>query len=220
MLLTSVETANALEISANSLTITGEIINENREQPIAQLGHVLGTNREPLLNVDVSTALTPSDTSFTFVSTIDSLEAETTYFVRAYLKSGGKITYGKSLQFVTTGGNSSPPFTLRTRSATNISNTSAIAEAEILDAPDIVPEWGHVWSPNVEEIINIDDKNNPNILQEVSTSIDENGIYRTNMNNLIPNTDYWLKAYVKVKDSNNNDVYYYSDNTVKLTTAQ
>ena len=72
-----------------------------------------------------------------------------------------------------------------------ISNTSAKAFATIIDIGDGIDQHGHCWSADAEPTI-VENEN-----KTENGTVNNTGSYSSRMTGLIPNTKYYVRAYVK-----------------------
>lgn len=133
--------------------------------------------------------------------TINNLEPEKRYYVRAFTEKADRtVEYSDDVTFVT-------PSYIVTRSITNIGSTSATAGGEIrFNIPGNIMLAGSCWSL----------KNpNPTTANTRTGDVISNMNWFSSMENLKPNTQYWVRAYV-ITDSG--QVYY--GNVVTFKTRQ
>jgi uncharacterized protein (TIGR02145 family) len=115
-----VSTGSISNISANSAKISGEVIDIGAGA--TQYGHCYATTPNPT-TANLKTQLgIPADTGV-FISQLANLQAETKYYVKAYLSDANHTVYGKETDFTTIALCTAPSAT--TNAATSISNTTA-----------------------------------------------------------------------------------------------
>jgi uncharacterized protein (TIGR02145 family) len=117
-----------------------------------------------------------------FSVTIDSLDVNSQYFVRAFCKEGNNYVYGSSITFSTTPGT----VTLTSKPVIHIAPTTAVSGGEVLTDMDVpVKQRGVCWSTS----------QNPTV--ESSKTVDGNGLgtFTSNLTGLEANTTYYVRAY-------------------------
>ncbi len=121
-----------------------------------------------------------------FVSEITGLEANTTYYVKAYAQNGQGISYGDERSFKTI---ALATVVLSTISYTDITSNSATVSGEITDdGGSAVTERGFLWKLGSNQPT-IDDYNG-----KVSVG-SGTGVYSYNIDGLTNYTDYYIRAY-------------------------
>ncbi len=93
-----VMTNSVTDLTSNS-AISGGVVTDDGGQTILSYGVCWGTSSNPVLGVENYTIDGSGKASF--VSTITKLKHKTTYYVRAYAKHSGGITYGNEYSFFT-----------------------------------------------------------------------------------------------------------------------
>lgn len=179
-----VSTSEVTEIVHNAATCGG-VISDTGGHTISEKGVCFGKSAMPTVNDSKQTATSGKDNSFT--CRITGLEKETTYYVRAYVKtSDNTVFYGDDKAFKTT-----KEVTLPTLSAVSISNiqtTSATFVGAITsDGNSEITECGFCWSDVAEPTI-VDNKTN------CDPQSKEMG---KNITSLTEGTKYFLRAFAK-----------------------
>ena len=130
---------------------------------------------------------------------IDSLESGKHYYVRAFTeKANGTVDYSESVSFTT-------PTYLITQPVTNIGSNSAMCGGSIQHTfPETIMLAGTCWSL----------KNpNPTTANTRTGDVVTNGSWTSAIENLKPNTQYWIRSYVMTSSGK---VYY--GNVITFTT--
>ena len=102
-----VTTGDAQNISQNSAEVTGEIIDLGGSD-IIHHGHCWSESPNPNVN-DYNTDLGSATATGTFTSTLDNLNSNTTYYVKAYAENNAGVAYGYEISFITSGGGMGEP---------------------------------------------------------------------------------------------------------------
>lgn len=172
--------------SVTSITTTSAIgngnVTDNGGSNITECGFCWSTNHNPTINgTHIASVFSGGIGEFTAMMT--NLTANSTYYVRAYATNGVGTSYGDEVGFATLT-ISLPGIT--TASVTNIGNTSATGGGNVISNGGAnVTERGICWSTN----------HNPTISGNHATNGAGTGEFSVNMNNLTPNTTYYVKAY-------------------------
>ena len=117
-----------------------------------------------------------------YTVTIEGLDPNTDYHVRAYAINEKGIAYGEDLPFSTTDGKP----TVTTSGITEITSTSAKCGGEVTDqGADLVTERGICWSTSHE----------PMATDNHATNGAGTGSFICDMTNLTPNQTYYVRAY-------------------------
>ena len=95
-------TAPVTDIDETSAATGGEVIDDGGA-PVNQRGVVWSTNENPTIDDNLGITMDGSGTG-TFISVLEDLDSETTYFVRAYATNIIGTAYGDQIEFTTTGG--------------------------------------------------------------------------------------------------------------------
>jgi uncharacterized protein (TIGR02145 family) len=98
---------------------------------------------------------------------------------------------------------------VRNDSISAITSTSAIVHSTIIDIGNGIDQHGHCWSAN--EGPTLEDNENMSEMGPVSVA----GPYTSTMQNLMPNTKYYTRAYIK-----NSGSVAYSNNILSFNTLQ
>ena len=177
----TISTISATNISNTSVTINGEVKYDGGSTVI-QRGVCWSTNQNPTIADNITSN---GSGSGSFTSYITSLNANTTYYSRAYATNGVGTAYGNQINFTTTNISGSLP-TLTTVSASNVTNNSAVSGGNITsDGGSTVTQRGVCWSTN----------QNPTIADNITTNGSGSGSFTSSITSLNSNTTYYSRAY-------------------------
>ncbi len=178
-------------ISESSATVTATVLDLG--SGIEQHGHCWSTSSGPDYG-DNKTEKGAVDNPGSYTSNLTGLQADTKYYVRAYIKRGSDIQYSDDELPFTTGPEvitiTLPVVT--TGTATGISATGATVEGTIENLGDgatSVSDYGHCWS-NITSTPTIDNPNKTSFGEKSST-----GMYSSTLVGLSANTTYFVRAY-------------------------
>lgn len=163
----------------------GGRITSNGGGAVTERGIVLGTSPSPTIsNTKFNTTSASGDGSFT--SRLSGLSASTKYYIRAYAVNPAGIAYGNEVSFTTASIGSA---TFNVAPLFIIGSSLAHCEVDLTaDGGDPVTERGLCWS--VTE--------NPTIANSKSTDAGKGtGKYTGAITGLLPQTDYYVRAYAK-----------------------
>jgi len=174
----TVTTLRASDITLVSATLNGEI--NLGANDISEKGF------EWKINIDETyqnIVLTSADSVFS--ANLTELTKNTIYIFRAYVKIENTKIYGEEMTFRT---KAETPAIVTTSIATDITQTSATLNGEVIPGAGIITEKGFEW------------KSAPNgTFQDiVSTSTDS--VFTANLTGLTENRTYIFRAYVKVEN--------------------
>ena len=178
------ETGTVIEFNDRSATIIGEIISLENGGLITQHGHCWATHENPTVEDDTTNLGEVMNTG-EFESTLDGLQPDNQYFIRAYIITNGDVRYENEVGFSTRQNQS-----IITRAVFSIGPTSAGFKGEILDID--VTEHGFCWSTVTDT---------PEYQSEDSESIglgqaNSLGSFITNVSGLSPNQQYHVRAFL------------------------
>ena len=178
IVLPTVTTSSATNITTYGLTCGGEVTDSGNSGVLVR-GVCWSTQQNPTVNDPHST---DGYGMGSFSSMVEGLEMSTTYYVRAYAMTTSGIGYGEQIMLSTKNG---VP-TLTTSAASEIGTTWATCGGDISDDGGIeVTERGICWSTSP----------NPTIEGNHGSNGAGLGSFSVNMNNLEPNTTYYVRAY-------------------------
>lgn len=200
----TITTIAATSITAISATIGGNIPNDGGS-PVTERGFCISKIPNPTITNKI---MNGSGTG-SFATNINGLEANTTYYVRAFATNSVATVYGTEISFTTKDG----VISLTTIAATSITATSATIGGTITsDGGASITARGFCWSKNT----------NPTTGDSKSTSIGTVGSYSTNINSLNIGAIYYIRAYAtnSVGTSYGNEVSFTTQNgDIVLTTT-
>ena len=147
---------------------------------LTERGVCWGLEPDPTVNVHKVPAEGTETGNYTV--TIEGLNPNTDYHVRAYAINEKGIAYGEDLPFTTTDGKP----TVTTSAVTDITATSATGGGNVTDeGASPVTERGICWSTNHEPTTN----------GSHASSGTGSGSYACNMTSLVPNETYYVRAF-------------------------
>ncbi len=177
----TISTISATNISNTSVTINGEVKYDGGSTVI-QRGVCWSTNQNPTIADNITSN---GSGSGSFTSYITSLNANTTYYSRAYATNGVGTAYGNQINFTTTNISGSLP-TLTTVSASNVTNNSAVSGGNITsDGGSTVTQRGVCWSTN----------QNPTIADNITSNGSGSGSFTSSITSINANTTYYVRSY-------------------------
>lgn len=175
----TVSTGAVTNITTSSATGNGSIVS-NGGNAVTEQGFCWSTSHNPSIT---GTHVVAEGDANDFSAALTNLSPNTTYYVRAYATNGTGTAYGDEVQF-TTLSISVPGVT--TASVTNIGNTTATGGGNVVsNGGATVTERGICWSTS----------HNPTISGSHANSGTGLGEFTVSMNNLTPNTTYYVRAY-------------------------
>ena len=179
----SVITRDVTDITSVSAKCDGavELIAYDEEITVTARGVCWSTSQNPTINDNKT-----SDGSGTgsFTSNLINLNANTTYYVRAYATNEKGTSYGEEKSFTTMVNESMPVVT--TNEVTNITQTTATCGGTVtFDGGANVTARGVCWSTS----------QNPTINDNKTSDGSGTGSFTSNLINLNPNTTYYVRAY-------------------------
>jgi uncharacterized protein (TIGR02145 family) len=175
-----VATKAVSEITASSATCGGNISSDGGAAVTAR-GVCWSTSQNPTIAGSHT-----NDASGTgqFTSTITGLNANTTYFVRAYATNSEGMAYGAQVQFATISGANIP--TISTKEISNITQNTASGGGNVSDeGSSSVVARGVCWSTS----------QNPTIAGSHTNDGSGTGQFTSSITGLNANTTYFVRAY-------------------------
>jgi len=171
---------NSSNITATSVFCEGRI-QDAKDGEIKDCGFCYSTSSNPSLD-DKDIRLGPSTDSFTY--TINNLEPNTTYHIRAFATSNLGTGYSSDISFKTVTGLP----TCKEIIITMLDPTTARGESSAYASNGYkITETGFCWSP----------KRNPTINDQKVVSGFGDGSFRAYLNPLQPSTTYWVRSYAQ-----------------------
>ena len=181
-----ITTGSVQEVSTFSCKIQGTITT-NEFNGVDNYGHCWSLQNNPTIN-DASTSFGSYKGEMSFISNINNLEVNTSYYVRAYAVANDTILYAENINIETEWAGDVP--LVQTGGANFITTSSATIQGEIVEqGMSSVTKYGLCWSTNTNPNIN----DNP-IEQSGGGNITD---FSENITNLSPNTTYYYKAYAE-----------------------
>jgi hypothetical protein len=193
----TLETNAVTDITETSATLNGviSIVSENCDVPNnTEQGFVYSTEIQPTLE---DTQVNVNGTNIS--TTIEGLEPNTTYYVRAFLTNNLGDFYGDEVSFTTVAGQ----ILLNTLPVSNITTNTATTGVEILsDGNTIITAKGVCWSLT----------NSPTIDDNFSNNHDSTTAFEILIEGLEPNTTYYVRAFLT------NSIGEFYGNEIEFTT--
>ena len=175
----TVTTASAVNISITSATVGGEVTNDGNGV-VAECGVVYSTNPSPTVE---NNKVVCGRGKGAFTCNLTDLQDGVTYYVRAYAVNEKGIAYGEEKAFATV---EIVVPTVTTASAVNISITSATVGGEVTnDGNGVVAECGVVYSTNPSPTV----ENNKVVCGSGK------GAFTCNLTDLQDGMTYYVRAY-------------------------
>jgi uncharacterized protein (TIGR02145 family) len=176
----SLETTAISAITSESAR-SGGIIKDDGGADITERGICLATSSAPGLEDIVISNGTGSGS---FTSILSGLEPGTTYHIRAFATNSAGTAFGNDLTFKAM----AVVPVLTTSTVTSITRTTAKSGGIIVtDGGDSITASGICWSTSQD----------PSATGDHSAGSTANGSYEVTMENLLPNTLYYARAYAK-----------------------
>jgi uncharacterized protein (TIGR02145 family) len=176
-----VETGQVTEIKATSANVSGEIIDLG--EGISEYGHCWSTQSNPTIDAE-KTSFSNEVSTGNYTSQLTDLQVGVKYFVKAWVRSGHEVVYGKEVNFTTLNGKA----ILITSEITDIKIHSATSGGNITDDGGYsITSRGVCWNKT----------GNPTLENMDGFTTDGIGIgsFASNIQDLQLNTTYYLRAY-------------------------
>jgi hypothetical protein len=168
-------------ITTNSASSGGNITSDGGSA-VTQRGVCWSTNSNPTIANNITNNGTGTGS---FSSSITGLNANTTYYCRAYATNGVGASYGNQISFTTSNVSTSLP-TLTRSGASGITTNSASSGGNISsDGGSTVTQRGVCWSTN----------QNPTIANNITNNGTGTGSFSSSITGLNANTTYYCRAY-------------------------
>jgi uncharacterized protein (TIGR02145 family) len=178
--LTTTATSNVTTTSAS----TGGNITDDGGEEVTARGVCWGTTTNPLITGS-KIADTKGGTG-AFTSSLTGLAPNTKYYIRAYATNSEGTAYGNEVSFTTL---SVTGAVLTTTAITSLTSTSAVSGGNITsDGGGNITERGVCWSTDPSPTIALTTKTNEGA---------GSGTFVSNITNLTPGTNYYVRAYAK-----------------------
>jgi len=176
-------TGEARDITINSAVVAGNVSSDGGAEVTAR-GVCWSTGAEPALEDNFKVSGTGSGE---FNCTIDGLNPNTEYHVRAYAENSVGVAYGNEVTFTT--GIAAPAVT--TGQVSGVTNNAAVCGGTVTyNGGDPATEKGICWGLTPDPTI--DDPGDYHL-----TASSGNNIYSCTMTSLQQGTRYYVRAYVK-----------------------
>jgi N-acetylneuraminic acid mutarotase len=174
----AVSTAS-VESTSNTVVVKGVVISEGGAEVTAR-GVCWSTSHEPTISYSKTEDGTGEGA---FLSYLNDLVPNTTYYVRAYATNIEGTSYGNEITFST---GPASPVTLTTSVVVLITGTTAVSGGSITnDGGGQITSRGICWST----------VQNPTTADRTTINGAHTGVFTSIMDNLTPNTTYYVRAY-------------------------
>lgn len=140
--LPEVATGEVSEITSNTAVAGGTVSDLGNVKKLLAHGHVWNTTGDPTLSNGESTDLGELAALASFSSTLENLESDTRYYVKAYATNEKGTVYGDVVQFTTGKG----PVVLSDVTVTDVTRSSASLSAQVVsDGGHTIAERGFAY---------------------------------------------------------------------------
>src|SRR5690554_612606 len=178
--LSTLTTIKITNITA-STAVSGGNIADDENNAVTARGVCWSTEQNPTIDDEKTT---DGKGKGEFSSSLSELNPDTKYYVRAYATNSVGTAYGNEISFTTEKGFALP--VLSTTKVTYITDITALSGGDITDdGNQAITSRGVCWSteqnPTIEDIKTTDGKGK--------------GEFSSNLTNLIPETEYFVRAY-------------------------
>ena len=199
-----VETKSVINVGIASATLVGRITNNPvEESEITEKGFCLSkVNRIPTVYDSTLVVKTITEINKDFLYELTELEYNTVYYVRAYAKNiidgTERVGYGNEMQF-TTSQMISPEVVYGYKDETNdveytteVTSSSAKCYATLKNLDlSVLKERGFIWSKDNHNVNLEEARREGNVV----IAKGENIMFTATIENLTPNTNYYIRAY-------------------------
>ena len=176
------ETVSVSDVGIFKATFHGNITSEGFYSVTAR-GFCYGTSENPTIGGNFTSDGTGEGA---FSHTVTALQANTTYYVRAYVTNSMGTTYGNQLSFIT----KNIP-TVTTAEISDITNTTATCGGEIVaDEGITISARGVCWGTSP----------NPTISNAHTNDGNGTGVFTSSLTELILHTTYHIRAYITTNE--------------------
>ena len=170
-------TNEATDTTDTSVKISGRIIPPSCEGTVTSQGFVYSETTLPKTDNNVV-----EKDGENIMAVLSNLKQNTTYYARTFFENPTGIYYGNQIVFKTSIGQS----LLTTNNITQITKITALTGGKISsDGGSLITSRGVCWSTST----------NPTISDNKSENGNGVGNFTSTMNNLTPNTTYYVKSY-------------------------
>ena len=178
--LPTVTTAIVTQITETSAVASGNVTSDGGAS-VTERGVCISTVSNPTIS---NIKITAGSGIGSFTCNLTGLQANTTYYVRAYAVNSKGTAYGEEVSFTTSKQIVLPSVT--TATVTQITETSAVAGGNVTsDGGASVTDRGVVYSTN----------QHPTVADNKVSNGSGMGSFTCNLTNLLPNTKYYVRAY-------------------------
>ncbi len=178
--LPSVEIIETKNITASSIQVISKVFNEGKSSVVSR-GICISQEQYPTTN---NTHTTDGSGLGEFLSNMENLSPNKTYYLRAYASNGVGTAYSEQISFTTLDGLAE----LTIGEPSNITATSVACTANATyDGGFSITEKGFCWATH----------NNPTIANNHTISGSSLGVFSANISGLSPNTTYYIRAFAK-----------------------
>ena len=175
-----VVTKDITSITITSATLNGSLTNSDAANKITEKGFCWGMEKEPTIE---GNHISQGSGTGTYSYSLTNLTNNTTYYVRAYVKTNFGIVYGEEKSFTTV---EIVLPTVTTNAVTNIKVTTATCGGNVtFNGNATVTARGICWGTSP----------NPTIDDNKTTDGSGTGSYTSNLSNLASQTTYYVRAY-------------------------
>lgn len=189
------------EVTSTAAKAQGNITFLGNVLSLTHYGHVWGTAAQPTLENGKYTDLGTADAPKAYVSELTGLEANTTYYVRAYATNEKGTAYGDDITFTTL----KTDAVIKTSEATEIVHNAATCGGVIgTTGGHTIVEKGVCWST----------EGTPVVTGDHAAASGES--FSCRMTGLTKETSYKVRAYVKTSE----DIVFYGDEKTFTTTKE
>ena len=179
-----ITTGSIQEISTFSCKVQGTITT-NEFNGVNNYGHCWSLQNNPTIN-DASTSFGSYKGEMSFISNINNLEVNTSYYVRAYAVANDTILYAENISIETEWAGDVP--LVQTGGVNFITTSSATIQGEIVEqGMSSVTKYGHCWSTSTSPTISDNNLEVPG-----GSTIDT---FSTILTDLSQDTRYYYRAY-------------------------
>ena len=176
------ETVSVSDVGIFKANFHGNITSEGYYSVTAR-GFCYGTSENPTIDNNITSDGTGEGA---FSHTVTALQANTTYYARAYVTNPVGITYGNQLSFTT----KNIP-TVTTAEISDITNTTATCGGEIVaDEGITISARGVCWGTSP----------NPTISNAHTNDGNGTGVFTSSLTELILHTTYHIRAYITTNE--------------------
>jgi hypothetical protein len=169
------------KVSYNTATISGAIPSQGNSA-ISAYGHCWNTSSNP--TIDNSKIISTDLNAGNFNSVLSGLQANTKYYVRAFITNSSGTSYSNEITFNTTNA-ILPTVTIGTISGLTYNSVTVEGKITVLGDLPII-EYGHCWSTTTSPTIS----NN-----KLATTNLSSGSFSTALTGLNQSTKYYVRAY-------------------------